>query len=101
MGTKRRPINRPARPRISDEALAIFSKMRRIECTCRSGSLGDCRGCKRWEALHEQLADALRWQPETWQIWCIPGLNRDWRDELAEVLESELEAALAARGMEG
>jgi hypothetical protein len=120
MTTKRTPIRRSSKTRISDEALKIFRQMQRVECTCGPRYLREnvsrpevgficnpgktwayppkCRGCQRWEALHDKLAEALKWQPETWQITCIPSPNGGWWDDTAVALQHELEAALAERG---
>jgi hypothetical protein len=57
-----------------------------------------CRGCQRWEGLHDQLAEALKWQPETWQITCIPTPRGGWWDDVAVALQRDLEAALAEGG---
>jgi hypothetical protein len=99
MVTKRTPIRPRTKTRISDEALRIFREMQDIECTCgpRPKCPPECRGCKRWDALHDQLAEALKWQPETWQITCIPYPGGGWWDDTAVALQRELEAALAER----
>jgi hypothetical protein len=119
MATKRVPIHRATRPRISDEAVDIFRQMQCIRCTCGPPRLRkvvsrpeigqfvspgevwedppECHGCKQWDALHDRLAEALRWTPETWQVYCIPPPRGGWHGDLEVKLQSELEAALAER----
>jgi hypothetical protein len=118
MSTKRTPLRPASKTRISDEALKIFRRMQRIRCTCGPPQLREyisrpeigyygtgkyleyppkCRGCKRWKALHDQLAEALKWQPETWQVACVPSPNGGRWDDVAVKLQRELEAALAER----
>jgi hypothetical protein len=100
MVTKRTPLRRRTKTRISDAALRIFREMQDIECTCGPVRKHppECHGCKRWDALHEQLVEALRWNLETWQATCIPSPDGGgWHDDLAVQLQCDLEAALAER----
>jgi hypothetical protein len=51
---------------ISDAAIKLFDKMRRLKCVCPSLADGDCFGCKRFRELDGELAVELRLKP--WQF---------------------------------
>jgi hypothetical protein len=76
MGTKRVPINRPARMEITNEAIRLFEAMDRIECTCVPRDWDGeywthmpCPGCDRWWKLHSKLHRELGCKP--WEWPCI------------------------------
>jgi hypothetical protein len=67
MPTKRTPIDRPQRRMISAEAVRLFCKMERINCTCAPRDWeGEywrhtpCAGCERWWELNSLLMRELR-----------------------------------------
>jgi hypothetical protein len=82
-GTKRTPINRPPTGgRITDEAIALFDAMQRINCVCPPIDWGgefwkrrECVGCQRWWELHSQLHDALNLKPWNWPVYQHPDSN--------------------------
>jgi hypothetical protein len=58
----------------------------------------ECRGCKRWKALHKQLVDALQFKLSPWQVTCIPPPGGPNDDEWAVALQLELEQASSSAG---
>jgi hypothetical protein len=100
MTTKRVPINRPARGRITPAALDLFSEMQSLECTCKvrwpAKGYDRCPGCKRWWNLHSEFFDSLVPHPKPWQFPCVLNIRGEG-DEDAARLTAELEAALAER----
>ena len=98
MTTKRTPIKRPHRPKITPKAITIFRSMQQLVCTCPPPTAGgvptECPGCAEWLRLHNVLHRELNLRP--WQFPCIavPGTEGATADQIA--LYRELEAA--ARG---
>jgi hypothetical protein len=75
MATKRTPIRRAAKVRITPEAIAAFEAMRaaRARCTCSPIDwLGDfwrrrpCDACEVWWRAHKVLHSALALRPWEW-----------------------------------
>jgi hypothetical protein len=119
MTTNRTPIERPTLTMISPRALELFAELERarrarrraVDCTISEQGLctTDCRACRRWFELHDQLHVVLRLRP--WQWPCIPRNPyppgspgaRDWRPdteqkELWDILnEARRAAAVASR----
>jgi hypothetical protein len=93
--TNRTPIQRPALTMISAQTLKLFAELERarrarsaaVDCTISEYGLctTDCRACRRWFDLHDQLHIELRLNP--WQWPCLPRnpyppgspKARDWR----------------------
>ena len=111
MSTKRRPISRPLRPRITPLAIETFRAMEETVCRCRrprwkpdgpgqfstgggSWVQNECSGCREWWRLHSILHGELGCRP--WEFPCIEYPH--WKDANPDrvALYRELEAA--ARG---
>jgi hypothetical protein len=73
MPTKRTPINRPPRTKVTPEALAAFRAMQRLErrCTCKSND-HDCPACVQWNEQHSILRSELRLKPWQWPAYEHP-----------------------------
>ena len=69
-GTLRTPINRQARPRITQRAGELFTQMKRARCTCppQDRRRERCPGCTRWWDLQDQLHIELRAKPWVWPV---------------------------------
>ena len=84
MGTKRTPIGRPPRARISRQAIALFREMEAIVCTCLPRDWNEywkheeCAGCKRWWELHSDLHDELELKPWQWPAYRNPADDTNW-----------------------
>ena len=66
-GTLRTPINRQARPRITQRAGELFARMRRTRCTCGPGNKREnCPGCERWWDAQDLLHRELGCKPWVW-----------------------------------
>jgi hypothetical protein len=75
MSTKRTPINRPPRFRITPGAIAAFREMLKLETKCTCAPIaGDgayleheqCKACEQWWKQHAVLVDELRLTPGQW-----------------------------------
>jgi hypothetical protein len=68
MPTKRTPINRQARQRITPVAVEAFRKMKaaRERCVCDDE---ECEACDEWWTLHQTLHRELSAKP--WEFPCI------------------------------
>jgi hypothetical protein len=113
MSTKRTPIRRDTRMRLTPEALAAFRTMRTLaaRCTCQpldwSGEFWRrrrCNACDGWWAAHNVLHRALALKPWEWPAVQDPNETcpypagsyaaARWRlDERAVALWQQLEAA--------
>jgi hypothetical protein len=79
-GTRRTPLVRRSAVQISPRALELFVELERarrarrhaVDCTISEQGLctTDCRACRRWWDLHDELHVELRLNP--WQWPCIP-----------------------------
>jgi hypothetical protein len=100
--TKRVPINRPARGRLSPAALDAFRRMRRLKCSCSSETAWiygrQCDGCKTWKHLHWTLHRELKLRP--WDFYGVVDIHGHG-NEAERARTRELEAALAALRREG
>jgi hypothetical protein len=75
MPTKRTPINRPLRPKITPEALEASRAMQLLErrCTCKGeDDDGECAACRQWAEQHSILHSELRLQPWQWPAYEHP-----------------------------
>ena len=61
MTTRRRPLARPAAPKITPAALEAFAELRQLGCTCRG--LGECPECRRRNELERVIHRALGLRP--------------------------------------
>jgi hypothetical protein len=96
MPTKRTPISRPARGRITPEVLDLFAKMQTLSCKRPPARYEcGCADCREWERLHRELWDALGGQ-KPWHRSCVVTPCGIW-DESSKRMTAELEAALAER----
>jgi hypothetical protein len=115
MTTNRTPIQRPALTMITPHAIELFAELERsrrarrhaVDCTISEQGLckSECRACRQWWDLHNELHVELRLKP--WQWPCIPKNPyppgspgaREWRpgteqEELRDLLnEARREAA--------
>lgn len=105
MPSKRTPVGRPPKSRITPEAIAAFKRMEtaRDGCTCSQDGWaigGDCPACEEWWAAHSVLYDSLGLKPWQWPEFEYPDATcpypagyhaaRQWqrdRDEHPEKLE--------------
>jgi hypothetical protein len=73
MPTKRTPINRPLRTKVTPEALAAFRTMQRLErrCTCKDDN-NDCPACVQWGEQHSILHSELQLKPWQWPAYEHP-----------------------------
>jgi hypothetical protein len=73
MPTKRTPIVRHQRAKITPEALAAFRAMQRLErqCTCKGGD-HDCPACAQRAEQHSILHRELRLEPWEWPVYGRP-----------------------------
>jgi hypothetical protein len=122
MTTNRTPIQRPTLTMISPRALELFAELERVrrarrraaDCTIAESGYctTDCRACRRWFDLHDELHIELRLRP--WQWPCLPRnpyppgspKARDWRpgtepEELWNLLNEVRRAAVAPSSPEG
>ena len=74
MTTKRTPINRPPRPRVTPEALEAFRTMQRLEqrCTCKNADDDNCPACVQWAEHHAILHSELGLAPWQWPAYEHP-----------------------------
>src|SRR5262245_60974755 len=91
-GTKRKPVKRPQRPKITPLAITTFRAMHALECTCPQPLDRQCSGCLEWDRLDRVLYAEMRLRP--WQQIAWPDSGIASMD--ARALYRELEAA--ARG---
>ena len=108
-GTRRTPTGRLHKPSITPRAIELFKQLKRCRCSCAPGQRFECPGCKRREALDEQIG--LECGTPVWQYPCLerPGAqnpyppghaNYQWwqeRDRAPEELWEALKCAAAAR----
>lgn len=80
MTTKRAPIRRAPRTKITPEAVALFQKMQNLElaCTCENF---ECEACEQWWAANHRLHVLLKLKP--WDFPAVvnpfnagPGIDR-------------------------
>ena len=73
MPTKRTPINRSPRAKITPAALEAFRVMQRLErrCTCK-GDDSDCPACVQWSQQHSILHSELGLTPWQWPAYEHP-----------------------------
>jgi hypothetical protein len=65
MPTRRRPIKRLLRTRVSPDVLAAFSRLQEAEAACTCG--GDsCSACDAWWHNHNVIHGALGLKPWQW-----------------------------------
>ena len=75
MTTKRTPINRPLRPKVTQAALEAFRTMQRLErrCTCKGeDDEGECAACRQWAERHLVLHGELQLTPWQWPAYEHP-----------------------------
>jgi hypothetical protein len=103
MSTKRTPIKRPLRPRITAQAISTFRAMNKTVCTCPPPSVTEgvaggvqprCHGCEEWFRLHSILHRELGCRP--WEYPCVQHPDTEGAKADAVARWRELEAA--ARG---
>jgi hypothetical protein len=69
MGTKRTPVNRPARVQVTPRAVALWEAMQRVECTCEPRNWARyweherCDGCEERSRLRCAIHAELRLKP--------------------------------------
>jgi hypothetical protein len=73
MPTKRTPINRPLRTKITPAAREAFRKMQRLErqCTC-TGDDDDCPACAESKEHNRVLFQDLRLRAWEWPVYTRP-----------------------------
>jgi hypothetical protein len=70
--TKRTPINRPSRTRVTPAALEAFRAMQRLERRCACKDDDDCPACQQWGEQHAILHSELRLAPWQWPAYEHP-----------------------------
>jgi hypothetical protein len=100
MTTNRTPIERPALTMITPRAVALFTAMGRLRCTCPSPkppTREPCAGCARWYDLHADLHDELQCQPWEWPCVARQSPRRAgslaWNENIAGTMRLLEEAA--------
>lgn len=104
MSTKRTPIGRPPKRRITAKAVELFRQMEETECSCErinwNGDYWDherCAGCERWSQLHGELHRELRAAPWQWPVYEGPDVECNYTPQPEAVkLYGELKRAAAA-----
>lgn len=109
MPTNRTPLkhNRSVRLAVSDEALAVYLKMKEVRCTCEPeifppdegwDSWTECAGCQRWADFNRRLLRMLGKAVPVYEVYVVP--PPDGRSFLVDQEESRqraFERALAER----
>lgn len=83
MTTKRTPLARAAKDKITPEMVDLFKRMRRLEygCTCPpinwngkywEHSNGECASCTKWWKLHSLLWRSMNLHPGDWPAIANP-----------------------------
>ena len=121
MATKRTPINREQRRRITPEAIEAFRRIKKVEgaCTCPPRDWGgeywkhepSCDACSEWSAAESVLSKELALRPWEWPAVLHPDAQcpfpagsyaaERWhreKDEDAIARYREMEEALARLG---
>jgi hypothetical protein len=71
MGTKRTPLRRELKRRITPEVLDVFATMENIQCTC-DDSVELCRDCEIWNDANTVLRGLLKLKPWWWPTFDFP-----------------------------
>jgi hypothetical protein len=98
--TKRVPIGRVIKRRLSAENLDLFAQLRKLECTCDPEQKyweERCPGCVQHWDLYRVFWRTLVPRPKPWEHPCILDIRGNGDDD-AEALTRALEDALEARG---
>jgi hypothetical protein len=87
-------------PAVVDRALAIYSRMTELRCTCPprapSGFQRQCADCKAWYNLHSDLHRVLG--ALLWAWPCCADIRGQITNSYAAARERELAAALKGNG---
>jgi hypothetical protein len=96
MGTKRVPLRRELKRRITPEVLDVFATMENIECTCPDDGVETplCKDCEIWNDANTVLRGLLKLRPWWWPTVDFPDEENPyppftvaaqrWRDDRAK-----------------